>query len=219
MQPYIKERSHYTFRWWYEYSGGEMTDTGAHHLDIAQWAIGAQHSGPVDIDGQCSLPEQAPDRYNVATAYKATYTYPNGVKLVVADEGRNGLMFEGDRGRIFVNRGSLTGVPVDELKDNPLPREKFNLYAHDNLERPPRAGKLDAIINHMGNFYDCLQSRNTPISDVVSQHRSVSVCHLGNISMRLGRPLKWDPTAEKFLNDAEADTWLQREQRAGYEIV
>lgn len=219
MTPYLKERSHYTFRWWYEYSGGEMTDTGAHHLDIAQWAIGAQHSGPVEIDGQATFPEKSPAHYNVATTYQANYRYANGVKLVVTDEGRNGLLFEGDKGRIFVNRGLLSGKPVDDLAQDPLPREKFTLYPHDNLDRPPRAGKLEAIINHMGNFYDCLQSRNMPVSDVVSQHRSVSVCHLGNISMRLGRPLKWNPEKEEFVNDDEANTWLRREQRAGYEIV
>lgn len=215
--PYIKERGHYTFRWWYESSGGEMTDTGAHHLDIAQWAIGAEKSGPVEIDGRATLP-QVPNGYNVAIQYQANYRYGNGVELHVVDEGRNGLMFEGDEGRIFVNRGSLTGKPVDDLVDNPLPREKFNLYAHDNLDRPARAGKLDAIINHMGNFYDCLQSRNTPISDIVTQHRSVSVCHLGTISMRLGRKLNWDPEREEFVGDAEANTWLKREQRKGYEI-
>ncbi|MDB5391679.1 MAG: iolG 16 [Planctomycetaceae bacterium] len=217
--PYIKERGHYTFRWWYESSGGEMTDTGAHHLDIAQWAIGAARSGPVEIDGQATFPKKMPDGYNVATNYQAIYRYANGVELHVADEGRNGILFEGDEGRIFVNRGLLAGKAVDDLATNPLPREKFSLYANDNLNRPPRAGKLDAIINHMGNFHDCLVSRKTPISDVETQHRSVSTCHLGTISMRLGRKLKWNPETELFVNDDEANTWLKREQRKGFEIV
>ena len=82
-----------------------------------------------------------------------------------------------------------------------------------------RAGKLDAIVNHMGNFFDCIESNRVPISSVENQHRSVSTCHLANISMRLGRPLKWDPKAERFAGDKEANGWLKREQRKGYEVV
>jgi hypothetical protein len=93
------------------------------------------------------------------------------------------------------------------------------LYAHDNRDRRIRMGKHDSIINHMGNFFDCVQSRNAPIADVESQHRSVSVCHLANIAMRLGRKLKWDPSTEQFIGDAEAHTWLSREQRKGFEIA
>lgn len=215
--PYIPERCHYTFRWWYEYSGGQMTDWGAHHVDIAQWGLGTDHSGPVEIEGGAKLPH-VENGYNVAIDFSAKLKYANGVDVEILDEGRNGVMFEGDAGRIFVNRGTVAGKPVEDLEQRPLPREEFRLYAHDNLARPPRMGKLDAIINHMGNFYDCVVSRETPVSDVVSQHRSVSVCHLANIAMRLGRKLQWDPHRELFVNDAEANTWLSREQRKGYEI-
>ncbi len=117
-------------------------------------------------------------------------TYDDGVEMHVLDHGRNGVMFEGETGRVFVNRGTVSGKPVEQLADNPLPREKFNIYAHDNLDRPARMGKLDAIVNHMCNFFDCLRSRKTPVSDVVSQHRSVSTAHLANIAMKLGRVLK-----------------------------
>ncbi len=213
--PYLEERSHYTFRWWYEYSGGQMTDWGAHHLDIAQWGI---NSLPVEIDGRAKYPS-VKDGYNVALDFHATYRYANGVTMTVADNGRNGIMFTGDGGRIFVNRGTVSGKPVEELASRPLSRESLNVYDFDNLDRPERAGKLDAIINHMGNFFDCVKSRKTPISNVDSQHRSVSTCHLGNISMRVGRPLKWDPQAERFVNDSEADKLLKREQRSGFETV
>lgn len=215
--PYIKERCHYTFRWWYEYSGGQMTDWGAHHLDIAQWGMGHDHSGPVEIDGHATFPT-VEDGYNVAVDFEARLTYADGVVLEVLDHGRNGVMFEGDSGRLFVNRGTIAGKPVDELAERPLEREDFKLYPHDNLDRPARMGKLDAIVNHMGNFFDCVESRETPISDIVSQHRSVSVCHLGNISMRLGRKLRWNPETELFVDDAEADTWLKREQREPFRI-
>ncbi len=213
--PYIPERSHYTFRWWYEYSGGKMTDWGAHHIDIAQWAI---NSLPVFIAGKATLPT-VKNGYNVATDFAAKIVYANGVELLVRDTGRRGILFEGDKGRMFVNRAVLGGKPVADLKRNPLPREKFAVYNFDNLRRPPRTGKLDAIVNHMGNFFDCIAARKTPVSSIDSQHRSVSTCHLANISMRLGRPLKWNPETERFLGDSEADKWQKREQRKGYEVV
>ena len=212
--PYIPERCLYTFRWWYEYSGGQMTDWGAHHMDIAQWGIG---ENPIEIDGKAKFPD-VKNGYNVALDYRATYRYPSGAIMTVADHGRNGIMFTGTEGRIFVNRGTLSGKPVEDLEDNPLPRDKFNLYGHDNLDRPERFGKLDAIVNHMGNFFDCIKSRKQPVSDVDSQHRSVSTCHLGNISMHLGRKLTWDPEKELFVGDDEANGMLSREQRAAYAI-
>lgn len=215
--PYIKERCHYTFRWWYEYSGGQMTDWGAHHLDIAQWGIGAERTGPVEIEGKARFPS-VPNGYNVALDFEARYRFANGVTLTVLDHGRNGVMFTGSEGRIFVNRGTISGKPVEDLDDKPLPREEFKLYAHDNLDRPARKGKLDAIINHMGNFFDCIKTRHAPLSDVASQHRSVSTCHLGNIAMRLGRKLTWDPEKELFVGDDEANAWLTRTQRKPYEI-
>lgn len=215
--PYIEERCHYTFRWWYEYSGGQMTDWGAHHMDIAQWGIGAERSGPVEIDGKAEFPN-VPNGYNVALKFSARLRYANGVELVVDDEGRNGILFEGEEGRVFVNRGTISGKPLENLRDAPLEREQFQLYAHDNLSRPPRVGKLDAIKNHMGNFFDCVRNRATPISDIVSQHRSATACHLANISMRLGRKLVWDPVQEQFPGDAEANQWLSRTQRPPYEV-
>ena len=213
--PYLAERSHYTFRWWHEYSGGQMTDWGAHHLDIAQWAI---DSLPVQIDGVAKYPK-IQNGYNVPIDFNVSYQYENGVTMTVADHGRNGIMLTGDAGRIFVNRGTVEGKPVEELKTKPLPRADWSVYGFDNLKRPERAGKLDAIVNHMGNFFDCVRQRRLPISDIESQHRSVSTCHLGNISMQLGRKLTWDPQRERFVGDAEADKKLSREQRAGYEIV
>jgi predicted dehydrogenase len=212
---YIPERSHYTFRWWYEYAGGKMTDWGAHHIDIAQWAI---NSLPVEISTAATLPK-IENGYNVATDFSANIKYASGVELVVADQGRVGILFEGDQGRIFVNRGSISGVPVDQMKLHPLPREAYTLYDFDNLERPERAGKLEAIINHMGNFFDCIESRRQPISDLESQHRSATTCHLANISMRLGQPLIWDPDLEVFLQNAEANAYLKREQRKGFEVA
>ena len=138
--------------------------------------------------------------------------------MTVADHGRNGILFTGSEGRIFVNRENLAGKPVDDLKERPLPSESFTLYDFDNRTRPERSGKIDAIVNHIGNFFDCVAARRQPIADVESGHRSVSVCHLGNISCKLGRPLKWDPEAERFISDLEADALLSRPQRKGFEV-
>ena len=213
--PYIEERSHYTFRWWYEYSGGQMTDWGAHHIDIAQWGV---DSYPVEIQATAKFPDVT-DGYNVAIDYVARYRFANGVEMTVSDSGRNGIMFTGTTGRIFVNRGTISGKPVEQLEQNPLSRESFAVYDFDNLHRPARMGKLDAIINHMGNFFDCIESRRTPISDVESQHRSVSTCHLGNISMKVGRTLQWDPDREEFVGDSQANQLQSRDQRSGFEVV
>ncbi len=215
--PYIPERCHYTFRWWREYSGGQMTDWGAHHIDIAQWGMGMQHTGPREIEGKAKWPE-GENSYNVPLDFEARLLYPNGVEMTIKDTGRNGVMFEGDKGRIFVNRGTVAGVAVDQLKDDPLPRDKFALYDFDNLSRPERMGKIDSIINHMGNFFDCVKERKTPLSDVTTQHRSISVCHLANISMRLGRKLAWNAEKEEFVGDSEANGYLKREQRDGFTV-
>ena len=228
--PYLEERTHYTFRWWFEYSGGKMTDWGAHDIDIAQWAIGAQDSGPVEIEGHAATIPDNPLSYNVPPSFHAEMRYANGVRLVIDTEGRNGLMLEGDKDRIFVNRATLAGKPVEdlaasygvspaELPFHPGVREKlYGYYSDDNASRTLKAGKLDAIVNHMGNFFDCVRTRRRPISDVATQHRSVSTCHLANIAIRLGRKLRWDPQQELFVDDAEASQWLRREQRKPYQI-
>ena len=145
--------------------------------------------------------------------------YPNSVVMTVSDHGRNGILFTGPSDRLFVNRGTLAGRPVEQLKQQSLLREDFKLYNYDNLDRPERMGKLDAIINHIGNFVDCIYSRKQLISNVQNQHRSVSTCHLGNISMHLGRSLQWNADKEEFISDAEANHWLKHNQRKGFEAV
>jgi len=212
--PYVRERTHYTFRWWQAYSGGQLTDWGAHHVDIARWAINAE---PIEIEGTAAYPT-SPNGYDVPIDFSVRYRFANGVELTVADHGRNGILFTGSAGRIFVNRENLSGTAVDALEDRPLPSEAFTLYDFDNRSRPERSGKIDAIVNHMGNFFDCVAARRQPIADVEAGHRSVSVCHLGNIACRLGRKLAWDPAAERFVSDADADAMLARPQRPGFEV-
>ena len=133
--PYIAERTHYTFRWWYEYSGGQMTDWGAHHVDIAQWLLGQEKSGPVEIETEATFPDVV-NGYNVAKDFRARLVYADGVEVEILDNGRSGLLVEGDGGRLFVNRGAISGTPVEQLAEMPLPRDQFQLYADDNHARP-----------------------------------------------------------------------------------
>ena len=212
--PYVEQRCHYTFRWWWEYSGGQMTDWGAHHIDIAQWGI---DSLPVEFQGS-SKPPSIQGGYNVPEDFQARVTYANGVVMNISDTGDNGILFTGEQGRIFVNRGKITGLPVEELQTRPLPRQDWKAYAHDNLEQPLRSGKLDAITSHMQNFFECISTKQPTISDVLSQHRSISTCHLANIAIRLGRPVRWDATSETCIDDNQANEMLSREQRKGFEI-
>src|SRR5205823_141660 len=129
------------------------------------------------------------------------------------------IRFEGDQGWLFVERGKIRGPAIDALKDDPLPRERFTLYTHDPKSPVDRTSKLGALVSHMENFFACVRSRNrATISDPESQHRSATVCHLANIAVRLGRKLRWDPVAERFVGDTEADGMLARVQRPGFEV-
>ena len=117
-------------------------------------------------------------------------------------------MLEGTKGRLFVNRGKLTGKPVEQLKELPLPEDVLvRLYK----------GKQPG--DHMKNFVECMKTREQPISDVFSHHRALTTCHLANIALRLGRAIKWDPVAEQILEDEEAQGWQSRQPRKGYELT
>ena len=150
-------------------------------------------------------------KYNTATKFAVTCKFADGVELLITDktpEHENGVLVEGERGRIFVNRGKLTGKPVEDLATNPLSGDLLN-----KLYKGKQPG------HHMRNFMECLKDRGEPVSDVFSHHRALTTCHLANIAIRLGRGLSWDPAAEQIVGDDEANGWLSREQRKGYEIV
>jgi predicted dehydrogenase len=207
-------RCHYEFRWWYEYSGGKMTDWGAHHVDIAQWAIGMDHTGPISVEGTATHPVELKNghptddsQYNSATEFLVTCRFANGVEMVIRHDTDNGILIEGDKGRIFVSRGALRGKPVEDLEQEPLPED-----AIQKVYKGREPG------DHMRNFFECVKAREQPISDVYTHHRAMTTCHLANIAIRLGRPLKWDPEREQIVADADANAWLSREQRKGYEI-
>jgi predicted dehydrogenase len=211
----LYSNAHYSFRNWHEYSGGKLTDWGAHHVDIACWAIGASGTGPSKVSPleyalACEYKDGYPvvhDRYNVATEFMIRADMPDRVELFITNKGDNGILFEGTEGRFFVNRGKITGKPVEDLKDNPLPEGALEeVYG----------GKISA--NHCANFIESMTSRKQPVADVWTHNRMLEVCHLSNLAMRLGREVKWDAAKRQIVGDAEANSFLARESRKGYEI-
>jgi predicted dehydrogenase len=221
--PYIPERTHYTFRWWLEYSGGQMTDWGAHHVDIALWGLGVEPVGVVTVSGAAEFPNLA-DGYNVPKNFSAKLEFADGRVIEVFDHGASGVTFHGERGRLFVDRAKLTADPAElaasaaPAASDALPPNQYLSLPRDSGTRPPRVGKLAALIDHMDDFFSCVRTRKTPISDVVSQHRSITACHLVNIALRLGRPVRFDLATETVVGDAEANGMLGREQRKGFEV-
>jgi predicted dehydrogenase len=191
-EPYQANRCHYQFRFVRDYSGGEMTNFGAHYLDVAQWGIGADDSGPVEIEGTGMAFEGL---HNTFAKVDLTYTYADGVKLRCTHRG-GGCRFYGTDGWIDAER--LSGEPKSMLS-SPIGPGDIRLYES-------RGG-------HMGNFLECVRTRQLNAAPGEVGHRSATVCHLGNIAMTLGRKLKWDPKAEEFIGDESANRMRYRPYR------
>ena len=203
MKPYNEKHVHYNFRFFWDYSGGQMTNFGAHDLDIAQWALDMDDSGPIAVEGTATFD---PDHtYEVTKTCRLTYTYENGVRVILGQQQKDipgGVTFIGSEGRIYVTRKEIVSEPK-EIVAIKLGPQDVHLYPSGN---------------HHKNFLDCMKSRKLPICDVEIGHRSATVCHLGNIAVRLGRKIKWDPSAEQIVGDAEAAKWVDRPKRAPYTI-
>ena len=208
---------HKEFRWWLQYSGGKMTDWGAHHVDIAQWIIdqcgpgdGPTEIKPVMVQTKVPFDENGnptlDDRYNAPHRFTVHVQFPNGVLMEITSEGRNGILVEGTQGRIFVNRGTIAGKPVEDLEKNPLPGG----WLEDIYGGP--------VVEHVNNFFNCIANRKKPASDVWTHVASINTCHLSNIAIRLGRVVKWDPVSKTIQGDAIASAMLARDSRKGYEI-
>jgi predicted dehydrogenase len=204
--PYTQQRCHVNFRWWREYAGGQMTDWGAHHVDIALWAMNLPAKGRLTLEGKGEIPK-VENGFNMPAKFDVLCKTPGGGDLQLVTGRRQGVMFEGTKGNIFVNRGGLYGKLVNQLKDNPLPEDAIK-----KLYLGKRPG------NHMGNFFECVKSRDLPISDAFSHHRSVTVLHLANLCLLLGRKLTWDLATEQIIGDDEGNAMQRRPQRKGFEI-
>ncbi|MEW6236358.1 MAG: Gfo/Idh/MocA family oxidoreductase [Candidatus Omnitrophota bacterium] len=197
--PFNKDRAFWSFRWFFDYSGGQMTDWGAHHFDIAQWGLGMDRSGPVSVEGTGTLPTSG--RFETYTQFHVEYEYANGVRMIAANP-EHGTKFEGTEGWVHVWRGGLIAEPKELLQEKLGPND-VHFYRSPGHER---------------NWMDCIRARRRPICDAEIGHRSVTCAHLGNIALRLGRKLQWDPEREKFVGDEEANRWLFKPYRAPWRL-
>ncbi|MCH7752145.1 MAG: gfo/Idh/MocA family oxidoreductase, partial [Planctomycetes bacterium] len=145
-------------------------------------------------------------QYNTATHFLIQTTFADGQELEIRHDRGNGILLEGTEGRIFVNRGRLSGRAVEELNSKPLPEGALEgVY------------KNRSLVDHFRNFFEAVAARQEPISDVFSHHRALSTCHLAGIAARLGRAIRWDPLAESIVDDKQAQSFVAREQRQGFE--
>ena len=215
---YRQKRCHYQFRWWYEYSGGKFTDWGAHHVDIATWAIEQDKAGmgPVEIDGtDAKHPVEykdgyatVDDSYNTSQDFAVKCKFENGIEMNVTSRGDNGILFEGSKGRIFVSRGKITGTPIEENWDE-------GKFGPEDLTRLYKGRQHEG---HKNNFYRCIAEGGLPVSDVFSHVQAMNTCHLSAIAARLGRVIKWDPKTERIVGDEQAAGFFARTPRKGFEI-
>jgi hypothetical protein len=199
--PYCPARCHVNWRWLLDYSGGQVTDWGGHHPDIAQWGMNTESTGPIEVINAKGVFNKN-DLYNTATEYYFECIYKNGVKLAISNKLRGGVKFIGEGGWVWANRGSHE-ASSDAIKNSQIGPNDVRLYESND---------------HFRNFIDCVISRKEPIAPIETAHRSITLAHLGNIAMILGRNLKWDPEKEKFVNDAEADAMLSRPLRSPWRM-
>lgn len=207
--PYTEKRVHpqkgYGRPGWLriaDYGAGMITGWGAHHNDIAQWGLGTEYTGPVEIEGQTEFPKDG--LWDVHGAFSIEYTYTGGIKVTCADTKKNkqGVLFEGTEGWVYVRRGHIDANPKSLLTSTIKPNE-IHLYKSDR---------------HKGNFFDCIKSRAQTVAPVEVAHRSNSICLLGDIAMRIGGKLKWDPEKEEFTNSSEANRMVSRPMRSPWRL-
>jgi predicted dehydrogenase len=200
LRPYNSKIHTGWMRWW-DFSGGEMTNWGAHGIDQIQMALGTSDTGPVEL---WPLTDGPPG--SLAFRYASGVT----VRLEMPPGDLNGgAVFVGENGRIEIVRNNFRTDPPRMIKDLPPP-EEVQKWRDDVA--------LWQAKYHMGEWLECVRSRKMPVADVEIGHRSVTICHLANIARQLRRRLRWDPTAEQFREDAEANALLSRPRRKGYEL-
>jgi len=189
---------------WRDFAGGEMTNWGAHGVDQIQWALGRDDSGPVAVTPATEGPNG-----------QVVMTYADGLEVkFVLDKGpMGGAVFVGEKGKLEINRNKVTSNP---------PEIAAGILAAVDVAEEERKWSDELALwqarHHLQNWIDCMRTREKPVADVEIGHRSVTVCHLANIARAVGRPLRWDPAAERFLDDAAADSLLVRERRKGFEL-
>jgi predicted dehydrogenase len=195
--PYTLRRCHFTFRWNYDYSGGQVTDWGAHMIDMAHWGMGTELSGPVEVEGEGTFPDDWLN--NTATDFEFRCSYAEGYTMIVSSKLPHGVRFEGTDGWIDLEGGASS----PSLKKEPIGPNETRLYASNE---------------HYQNFVDCIRTRQRTAAPVEIAHRSISVAHLGNIAMKLRRTIRWDPGNERIIDDGTADRMLARPMRTPWSV-
>ncbi len=190
--------------WWHNsnYALGFVAGWGIHHVDIAQWGNASDDTGPVEIEGTGVFPKQG--MCDCATSWNVECTYANGVKMIFSDNQQNpqGAVFEGDEGQVYVRRGHLETKP-ESLARSVIGPNEIHLYESND---------------HVGNLLDCVRTRAKTVCPIETAVRSDTICHLADIAMRLERKLEWDPAAERFVDDPEADRMLHRAMRSPWRV-
>lgn len=213
LAPYCPARCHGSYRWIRDYSGGRLSDWGAHLIDLAQWANNSENTGPVEVQGTGKFPPKT-ELFNTAEEFELRYRYTNGVELMVLSHGA-AIRFEGTEGWIGFNgwRAPLEASKPSLLE--PVSGDETLLYRPSEIV--PRTEGMKG--GEHRNFLDCVKSRKPCYAPAETGHRTASIAHIGNIAMQLGRPLRWDPKRERFDGDDEADAMLSRPQREPWAIA
>lgn len=212
--PYVPARVHGSFRWNLDYSGGRITDWGAHLIDLAQWGNDTEGTGPMEVHGQGKFPPRDAI-FNTAEEFDVHYRYDNGVTLNVVSQGP-GIRFEGSEGWVgFDGWRSPLKASNPAILESKVDPEKVKIYRPSAII--PREDGMKG--GEHRNFIDCVKSRRPCYAPAETGHRTISIAHIGNIAMLLGRKLKWDPKSEQFENDAEANAMLSRQQREPWSLA
>jgi predicted dehydrogenase len=206
--PYYKQRCVYNFRFNLDYAAGKISDWGAHHLDIAQWGLGFERSGPIEVRGSGTFPTDGIFNCAIDFTFECKYPakplFPDGLTLHCSDKYRLGIEWQGAEGAVFVTRGAIETTPssLRMLKLKP-----DDIHLHDSKD-------------HWYNFIDCVKTRRQTAAPAEIAHRTVTICHAANVAMLLGRPVKWDPQTEQFPGDAQANSMpmLDRSRREPWSL-
>jgi predicted dehydrogenase len=200
--PYTEKRCHIHYRWILDYSDGMIADWGAHQLDLAQWGMGMQLTGPVWVEGKGKFPRDGLS--DVATEFEFKCGYSNGIVLECSTSFEGGVKFEGTKGWVHTGHGGFFRSDPESLVNEVIGPNEIHLY-----DSP----------DHHRNFLDCVRSRAVPIAPVEVAHRTATICHLANITMLLGHRVNWDPVKEQCVNDPQATRMQSRAMRPPWNLL
>ena len=232
-RPYTPHHSLYHFRWFWDYSGGQMTNLGAHELDIAQWAM--QVKGPTAVSstgGRFALEDdgETPDTQDALFEYPGFTAIFSCREASAGHRGEGRLEFFGSKGSLGIDRAGFEIFPdlkidpvnaIPEFAGQPAGGPRHSSTKPEPWIQPHKmaGSSQEQLAGHVRNFLDCVKSRQPPIADIEQGHQVTTACHLANISLRSGRKIRWNPDTEEIINDAEAAKWLERPYRKPWDAV